>query len=70
MIFLFTRILWYLVVEVCKTVVVVNPEFIRTYFLKNRISYDLRNDDKVLLPPTRSARYGINSLGKIQLLMT
>ena len=33
-----------------------------TYFLKNPISHDLRKVDKVLLPPARLARSGINSL--------
>ena len=48
--------------EVYKTVVEINPEFMWTYFLKNRISYDLRKDDKVFLPTAKFARYGINSL--------
>ena len=47
--------------EVYKPVVEINPEFMWTYFLKSPISYDLRKGDKVLLPPARSARYGINS---------
>ena len=44
--------LWYLAVEVYKTVVEINPEFMWTYFLKNPIFYNLRKGDKVfyLLP--------------------
>ena len=41
MIFPFIRILWYVAVEVYKTVAEINPKFMWTYFLKNLISYDL-----------------------------
>ena len=37
----------YLAVEVYKTVVEINPEFMWTYFLKNPIFYNLRKIDKV-----------------------
>ena len=54
--------LQYLAVEVYKTIVKINPEFMWTYFLKNSISYNLRKGDKVFLPPARSARYRISSV--------
>ena len=37
----------YLTVEVHKTLLEINPEFVWTYLLKYPISYDLRKGDKV-----------------------
>ena len=52
----------YLTVEVYKTISEINPSFMWPYFRNNPIPYDLRKGSKVFLPPTRSPRYGINSL--------
>ena len=39
-----------------------NPEFMWSYFNENPISYDLRKEINVFLPPVKSFRFGINSI--------
>ena len=51
-----------LALEVFKNITHVNPEFMRSYFNENTILYNLRNGNRLLLTPAKSAKFGINSL--------
>ena len=55
------RHLQYLALKVFKSLTHLNPEFMRSYFNENPISYDLRKGTKVFLPPVKSFRLGLNS---------
>ena len=48
--------------EVFKSIVHVNSEFMWSYFNENTIPYNLRNGNRFLLPPTKFVKFGINSL--------
>ena len=48
--------------EVFKCIRHVNPEFMWSYFNENTIPYNLRNGNRLLLPPAKSVKFGINSL--------
>ena len=39
-----------------------NPQFMWYYFEEKPMPYNLRNGSKLVLPKTRSSRFGINSL--------
>ena len=56
------RHLQYLALEVFKSLMLLNPEFIWFYFNAKPILYDLKKGTKVFLPPVTSFRYGLNSV--------
>ena len=56
------RHLQYLALEVFKSPVHLNPEFMWSYFNENPLPYDLRKEIKVFLPPVQSFRFGLNSI--------
>ena len=47
--------------EVFKSLMHLNPEFMRYYFNENPIAYDLRNGTKVFLQAARLFRLGLKS---------
>ena len=51
----------HLAIEVYKFLANMNPEFTWPFFKKKSIPYNLRNGSICILPPARSAHYGINS---------
>ena len=51
-----------MVLEVFKSTPHVDPEFMWSYFNENTIPYNLRNGNRLLLPPAKSVKFGINSL--------
>ena len=51
-----------LALEVFKSITHVNPEFMWSYFNENTIPYNLRNGNRLLLPPAKFVKFGINSL--------
>ena len=55
------RHLQYLDLEVFKSLMHLNPEFMRHYFNENPIAYDLRNGTKVFLQAVRLFRLGLKS---------
>ena len=57
------RHLQYLFLEVFKSLMHLNPEFMWSYFNENPIPYDLRRKGiKVFLPPVESFHFGLNSI--------
>lgn len=52
----------FLAFEVYKSVMNINPEFMREFFRKSPVQYNLRKCDIVNLPPARSSCYRVNSL--------
>ena len=52
----------YLVIEVFKSIMHLNPRFMWSYFEKKPMPYNLRDHSKLVLPKTRSSRFGIYSL--------
>ena len=56
------RHLQYLALEVFKSLMHLNPEFMWFYFNEIPIPYDLRKGIKVILPPVKSFRFGFNSI--------
>ena len=56
------RHLQYLALEVFKSLMHLNPEFMWSYFNEKPITYDLRKGTKVFLPPVKSFRLGLNSV--------
>ena len=56
------RHLQYLALEVFKYLMHLNPEFMWSYFNENLILSDLRKGTKVILPPVKSFRLGLNSV--------
>ena len=54
--------LHYLATEVYKSVLNLNSQFMWNYFNFSTLSYELRKENKVNLPETRSFRHEINSL--------
>ena len=51
----------FLAIAVYKSLMNVNPGLIREFFNKSPVQYNIRKGD-IVLPPTRSSCYGINSL--------
>ena len=62
------RHLRFLAVEIYKSLMNINPEFMWEFFNKNPVQYNLRKGDIVYLPPARSSCYGINSLAFLRSL--
>ena len=56
------RHLRYLVIEVFKSIMHLNQQFMRSYFEEKTMSYDLRDGSKLVLPKTKSSHFSINSL--------
>ena len=56
------RHLRFLAIEVCKSLMNINPEFMWEFLNKNPVQYNLRKGDIVYLPPARFCCFGINSL--------
>ena len=56
------KYLKHLVIEVYKSLMNLNPEFMRSFFKNNPIPYNLRNGNICILLPTRSSQYGISSV--------
>ena len=56
------RHLQYLALGVFKSLMHLNPEFMRSYFNENPILYDLRKGIKVFLSPVKSFRFCLNSI--------
>ena len=54
--------LQYLALEVFKSLMHLNPEFMWFYFNEKPNTYDLRKGTKVFPPPVKSFRLGLNSL--------
>ena len=54
------RHLQYLALEVFKSLMYLNPEFMCSCFNKNPIPFDLRKEIKVFLLPVKSFRFGFN----------
>ena len=52
----------YLAIEVFKSIMYLNPQFMWSYFEEKPMPYDLRDGSKVVLPKAKSSRFGINSL--------
>ena len=51
-----------LALEVFKSIAHVKPEFMWSYFNENTMPYNLRNGNRLLLPPAKFVKFGINSL--------
>ena len=51
-----------LALEVFKSITHANPEFMWSYFNENTIPYNLRNGNRLLLPPAKSVKFRINCL--------
>ena len=60
--FIHQRHLCYFVIEVFKSIMNLNPQFMWSYFEEKPMTYNLRDGSKLALPKTKSARFGINSL--------
>ena len=54
--------LWFLMTEIFKSTVNVNPQFMWTFFQNKDISYNLRRGPVLFIPPAKSTRYGTNSI--------
>ena len=49
-------------IEVYKSLMNLNPEFMWPFFKSKSIPYNLRNGNICILPPAQSSHYGINSV--------
>ena len=56
------RHLQYLALEVFKSLMHLNPEFMWSYFHENPMPYDLRKGINVFPEPVQSFRFGLNSI--------
>ena len=56
------RHLRYLAIEVFKSIMHLNPQFMWSYFEEKPMPYNLRDGSKLVLPKTKSSHFGINSL--------
>ena len=56
------RHLKYLVTEVFKSTMHLNPEFMWNFFNEKPMPYSLRKGNKLIIPQAKSSRFGINSL--------
>ena len=56
------RHLRYLAIEVFKSIMHLNPQFMWSYFEEKPMPYNLRYDTKLVLPKIKSSRFGFNSL--------
>ena len=62
MMFLSIRGTYVLAIEVYKSLMNINPEFMWELFNKNPVQHNLRKGDTAYLPPARSSCYGISCL--------
>ena len=60
--FIHQRHLCYFVIEVFKSIMNLNPQFMWSYFEEKPMTYNLRDGSKLALPKIKSTRFGINSL--------
>ena len=60
--FIHQRHLCYFVIEVFKSIMNLNPQFMWSYFEEKPMTYNLKDSSKLALPKTKSTRFGINSL--------
>ena len=60
--FIHQRHLCYFVIEVFKSIMNLNPQFMWSYFEEKPMTYNLRDGSKLALKKTKSTRFGINSL--------
>ena len=51
-----------LATEIYKSLIDVNPDFMKNYFSVKEIPYSLRNGSVLKIPQTRSTYYGTNSI--------
>ena len=51
-----------LAIEIYKSLMKINPDFIRIFYTIKPVPYDLRTDEKLRLPKTDTTRHGLNSL--------
>ena len=58
--FIHQRHLCYFVIEVFKSIMNLNPQFMWSYFEEKPMTYNLRDGSKLALPKTKSTRFGIN----------
>ena len=56
------RHLCYLAIEVFKSITHLNSQFMWFYFEEKPTTYNLRDGSRLVLPKTKSLRFGINSL--------
>ena len=56
------RNLRYLAIEAFKSIMHLNSQFMWSYFKEKPMPYNLRDGSKLVLPKTKSSRFGINSL--------
>ena len=56
------RHLRYLASAVFKSIIHLNPQFMLSYFEEKPMPYNLRDGSKLVLPKTKSSRFGIHSL--------
>ena len=61
-VFVHQRKLHYLALEIFKSLMHLNLEFMWSYFDENPIPYDLRKGSKVFLPSVKSFRLSLNSV--------
>ena len=61
-IFIHQKHLRLLAIEVYKLLMNINPDFMRDFFNKNPLQYNLRKGDINYIPPARFSCYGINFL--------
>ena len=52
----------YLVIEMFKSIMHLNPQFMWSYFEQKPMPYNLRDGSKLVLPKIKSSGLGINSL--------
>ena len=58
----YQRHLCYLAIEVFKSIMYLNPQFMWSYFEEKPMPYNLRDGSKLVLPKTKSLPFGIDSL--------
>ena len=63
------RYLRFFAIEVYKSLVNINPEFMWEFYNKNPVQYNLVKGHVVYFPPARSSCYGINSLAFFGVLL-
>ena len=56
------RNLWYLQIEIYKSLHQLNPEFMRDMFVTKQSRYSLRSGNNLILPSTKTVRHGLNSI--------
>ena len=55
------RNLRYFVIEAFKSIMHLNSQFMWSYFKEKPMPYNLRDGSKLVLPKTKSPRFGVNS---------